>query len=159
MSPRRSAGLLLYRISGDRPEVFIGHMGGPFWAKKDEHAWSLFKGEYEEGAEDPYAAALREFEEETGRPPPEGPVIDLGEVRQSGGKRVVAWAIEGDFDPAELKSNTYKVQWPPRSGQWRTFPEVDRAEWFDLETARRKLVKAQAAFVDALERELSSSEC
>ena len=153
MAKPKSAGLLLYRLSDGRPEVLIGHMGGPFWAKKDEGAWSVFKGEYDD-AEEPLAAARREFEEETGSPPPDGPVIDLGEVRQASGKRVVAWAVEGDFDPAELKSNTYKVQWPPRSGQWRTFPEVDRAEWFDLETARAKLVRAQAAFIDRLEREL-----
>jgi len=156
MAVRRSAGLVLYRRRDGGPEVFIGHMGGPFWAKKDEGAWSVFKGEYDE-TEDAFAAALREFEEETGQPPPDGPVIDLGEVRQSGGKRVVAWAVEGDFDPAEIKSNTYRVQWPPRSGQWRTFPEVDRAEWFDLDTARRKLVKAQSSFMDALERELSAA--
>src|SRR5215218_6235017 len=113
MPPRRSAGLLLYRVREGRPEVFIGHMGGPFWAKKDEGAWSVFKGEYDD-SEDPFAAARREFQEETGSLPPDGPVIDLGDVRQASGKRVVAWAVPRDFDPAELKSNTYKVQWPPR---------------------------------------------
>jgi predicted NUDIX family NTP pyrophosphohydrolase len=145
----QSAGLLLYRIRDGRPEVFIGHMGGPFWARKDEHAWSVFKGEYDD-SEEPLAAARREFQEETGSPPPDGPVIDLGEVRQSSGKRVTAWAVEGDFDPATLKSNTFDVEWPPNSGQWRAFPEVDRADWFDLETAKTKLVKAQAAFLDRL---------
>jgi predicted NUDIX family NTP pyrophosphohydrolase len=153
----KSAGLLLYRMRDGRPEVLIGHMGGPFWAKKDEGAWSVFKGEYDEG-EDPFPAARREFEEETGSPPPEGPAIDLGEVRQSSGKRVVAWAVEGDFDPSNLKSNTFTVEWPPRSGRQAAFPEVDRAEWFDLDTARAKLVKAQAAFLDVLERELSDAE-
>ena len=147
----RSAGLLLYRRGGGGTEVLIGHMGGPFWARKDERAWSVFKGEFNDG-EDPFAAARREFQEETGRPPPEGPVIDLGEVRQSSGKRVVAWAIEGDFDPSGLRSNTFTLEWPPRSGRMQAFPEVDRAEWFDLETARAKLVKAQAGFIDRLEQ-------
>ena len=151
----QSAGLLLYRLGeGGRPEVLLGHMGGPFWARKDEGAWSVFKGEH--GAdEDALAAARREFEEETGSPPPEGPVIELGEVRQSSGKRVTAWAIEGDFDPSRLRSNTFSIEWPPRSGKQATFPEVDRAEWFDLETARRKLVRAQAAFIDRLEGALA----
>ena len=133
--------------------MLIGHMGGPFWAKKDEGAWSVFKGEYDD-SEGPLAAARREFEEETGSPPPDGDVIDLGEVRQSSGKRVTAWAVEGDFDPSTLKSNTFTTEWPPRSGKQAEFPEVDRAEWFDLDTARAKLVKAQAAFIDALAREL-----
>ena len=153
MAKPRSAGLLLYRVRDGRPEVLIGHMGGPFWAKKDEGAWSVFKGEYDD-AEEPLAAARREFEEETGSPPPDGDVIDLGEVRQSSGKRVTAWAIEGDFDPSTLKSNTFTTEWPPRSGKQAEFPEVDRAGWFDLETARAKLVKAQAEFIDALAREL-----
>lgn len=150
MPPTPSAGLVLYRLRDGQPEVFLGHMGGPFWAKTDEAAWSVFKGEYADD-EDPFAAARREFEEETGSPPPDGPALELGEVRQSSGKRVVAWAVEGDFDPAHLKSNTFIVEWPPRSGRQAEFPEVDRAEWFDLDTARRKLVKAQVAFVDRLE--------
>ena len=155
MAPKAvSAGLLLYRVSGGRPEVLLGHMGGPFWAKKDEAAWSLFKGEYGPG-EEPLAAARREFAEETGSPAPDGEVLALGEVRQSSGKRVVAWAIEGDFDVAELRSNTFTVEWPPRSGRYADFPEVDRAEWFDLATARGKLVRAQAAFIDRLERALA----
>ena len=152
----QSAGLLLYRVRAGRPEVLLGHMGGPFWARKDEAAWSLFKGEYAEG-EDPLAAARREFEEETGTPPPDGSPLALGEVRQASGKRVVAWALEGDFDPASLRSNTFTVEWPPRSGRKAEFPEVDRAEWFDLATARRKLVKAQAAFVDRLEQALAEA--
>ena len=154
MAKPKSAGLLLYRVRDGRPEVLIGHMGGPFWAKKDEGAWSVFKGEYDD-SEEPLAAARREFQEETGSPPPDGPVVDLGEVRQSSGKRVTAWAVEGDFDPSTLESNTFTTEWPPRSGRQAEFPEVDRAEWFDLDTARAKLVKAQAAFIDALERELA----
>lgn len=149
----RSAGLLLYRVRDGRAEVFLGHMGGPFWASKDDAAWSVFKGEYADG-EDPFRAARREFEEETGSPPPDGAAIELGEVRQSSGKRVVAWAVEGDFDPSRLRSNTFSVEWPPRSGRQAEFPEIDRAGWFDLETARRKLVRAQAAFIDRLESAL-----
>ena len=152
---RRSAGLLLYRVRDGRLEILLGHMGGPFWAKKDEAAWSIFKGEYGPD-EEPLAAAMREFQEETGSPPPDGDPLPLGEVRQSGGKSVVAWAMPGDFDPAGLNSNTFTVEWPPRSGRHSEFPEVDRAEWFDPDTARRKLVRAQAAFVDALERELAA---
>jgi predicted NUDIX family NTP pyrophosphohydrolase len=145
---------VLYRLRDGGPEVLLGHMGGPFWARKDEAAWSIFKGLYPEG-EDPLGAARREFEEETGSPPPDGPALALGEVRQASGKRVVAWALEGDFDPAALRSNTFKVEWPPRSGREAEFPEIDRAEWFDLATARRKLVRAQAAFVDRLEQALA----
>jgi predicted NUDIX family NTP pyrophosphohydrolase len=132
-----------------RPEVFIGHMGGPFWAKKDEAAWSVFKGEYPDH-EDPFDAARREFQEETGSPPPAGPALPLGEVRQSSGKRVIAWAVEGDFDPANVKSNTFTVEWPPRSGRQAEFPEVDRADWFGLDVAREKLVPAQAELLDRL---------
>jgi predicted NUDIX family NTP pyrophosphohydrolase len=152
---QQSAGLLLYRLRDGRPEVFLGHMGGPFWARKDDAAWSVFKGEYADD-EDPFLAARREFEEETGSPAPDGAALALGDVRQSSGKRVVAWAIEGDFDPARLTSNTFTVEWPPRSGRQAEFPEIDRAGWFDLQTARRKLVRAQAAFIDRLERALAS---
>lgn len=152
----KSAGLLLYRLRAGRPEVFLGHMGGPFWAKKDEAAWSVFKGEYGDD-EDPYLAARREWEEETGSPPPDGPVLELGEVRQASGKRVIAWALEGDFDPADLRSNTFAIEWPPRSGRQAEFPEVDRGEWFDLDTARRKLVRGQVPLIDALERALDGA--
>jgi predicted NUDIX family NTP pyrophosphohydrolase len=152
----KSAGLLLYRLRDRRPEVFLAHMGGPFWANKDDGAWSVFKGEYA-GDEDPFAAARREFEEETGSPPPDRTPVELGEVRQSSGKRVVAWAVEGDFDPVRLKSNTFSIEWPPRSGRQAEFPEVDRAEWFDLDTARRKLVRAQVAFIDRLESALADA--
>jgi predicted NUDIX family NTP pyrophosphohydrolase len=150
-----SAGILLYRVRDGRIEVFIGHMGGPFWANKDERGWSIPKGEYEPD-EEPFAAARREFEEETGSAPPDGPALSLGEVRQSSGKRIVAWAVEGDFDPAVVSSNTFVMEWPPRSGRQAEFPEIDRAEWFDLPTARRKLVKGQVSLLDALERALAA---
>jgi len=150
----RSAGLLLYRVRDGAPEVLLGHMGGPFWARKDERAWSIPKGEHPD-AEDALAAARREFAEETGTRPPDGPTLDLGEVRQSGGKRVTAWAVEGDLDVASVKSNTFLLEWPPRSGRPQEFPEIDRAGWFDLDTARRKIVKGQVALVDRLEERLS----
>jgi predicted NUDIX family NTP pyrophosphohydrolase len=150
----KSAGLLLYRRRKGRIEVLLGHMGGPFWARKDERAWSIPKGEHPD-AEDALAAARREFAEETGTRPPDEPTLDLGEVRQSGGKRVTAWAVEGDLDVASVKSNTFLLEWPPRSGRRQEFPEIDRAGWFDLDTARRKIVKGQVALVDRLEERLS----
>ena len=150
----RSAGLLLYRVRDGAPEVLLGHMGGPFWARKDERAWSIPKGEYGDD-EDPLAAARREFVEETGSPPPDGEAVPLGEVRQSGGKRVVAWALEGDLDPATVRSNTFVMEWPPRSGRQQEFPEIDRAAWFDLDAARRKVVKGQVPLLDALEQLLA----
>jgi predicted NUDIX family NTP pyrophosphohydrolase len=149
----RSAGLLLYRLRDGRLEVFIAHMGGPFWERKDERAWSIVKGEYEEG-EDPLAAAHREFQEETGSAAPAGPTIELGEIRQSARKRITAWAIEADFDASTVRSNTFTLEWPKGSGEQREFPEIDRAEWFDTATARRKLVKGQIPLIDALEREI-----
>jgi predicted NUDIX family NTP pyrophosphohydrolase len=153
---------LLFRRGGDERgpagggggiEVMLVHMGGPFWARRDEGAWSIPKGEYGDG-EEPLAVARREFEEEIGRRPPEGPLLELGEVRQSGGKVVTAWALEADIDVSQIKSNTFEIEWPPRSGRMREFPEVDRADWFDLETARVKLVRAQAALLDALSERL-----
>jgi predicted NUDIX family NTP pyrophosphohydrolase len=152
----KSAGLLLYRRREGRIEVLLGHMGGPFWARRDERAWSIPKGEHPE-AEDPLAAARREFAEETGARPPDGPTLDLGEIRQSGGKRVTAWAVEGDLDPATVRSNTFLLEWPPRSGRRQEFPEIDRAGWFDLDTARRKIVKGQVALVDRLEERLGGT--
>ena len=151
-----SAGLLPYRIRDGVLEVFLAHMGGPFWARKDDGAWSIVKGEHGP-EEDPFAAARREFAEETGAEPPAGPVLALGEVRQSSGKRVAAWAIEGDVDPATIRSNTFTIEWPPRSGRMQEFPEIDRAAWVDAATARRKLVRAQTAFVDRLERAVLGS--
>ena len=146
---RRSAGLLLYRRAGDGLEVLIAHMGGPFWAAKDEGAWSIPKGEIEEG-EEPLAVALREFEEELGSPPPAGETAKLGEFRQSGGKRVTVYAREGDLDASEVRSNEFEMEWPPRSGRMRSFPEIDRAEWMSLDTARSKLVTGQVPALDVL---------
>ncbi len=152
-STRISAGLLLYRRRAGALEVLIGHMGGPFWAKKDARGWSLPKGEIDPD-EDPLAAARREFEEELGSPPPDGPVVELGEVRQPSGKRIMAWAIEGALDPETVQSNLFTMEWPPRSGQQAEFPEIDRAAWFDPETAKQKLVKGQVRFVELLEMAL-----
>ena len=132
------------------------HPGGPFWARKDEGAWSVPKGEIEPG-QDPLAAAEREFTEETGQPVPDGRRLELGEVVQAGGKRVVAWAVPGDFDPADLVSNEFELEWPPRSGQRRSFPEVDRAGWFALDVARTKIIAAQAELLDRLATALGGS--
>ena len=146
---RRSAGLLLYRRRDGAVELLLVHPGGPLWARRDAGAWSIPKGEVGEG-EDPRAVALREFEEETGHPTPRGELVALGEVRQRGGKLVTAWAAAGDLDPAAITSNTFTLEWPPRSGRRREFPEVDRAGWFDPVTAREKLLAAQAELVDRL---------
>ena len=151
----KSAGILLYRRSGGRLEVLLVHPGGPFWGKKDAGAWMIPKGGIEE-SEDPLAAARRELAEETGIEV-EGPFLELAPIRQRGGKTVLAWACEGDCDAAAIRSNSFSMEWPPKSGRMQDFPEVDRAEWFDLETARAKLVRAQAGFIDALERELPRS--
>jgi predicted NUDIX family NTP pyrophosphohydrolase len=147
--PKRSAGLLLYRRAGDGVDVLLVHPGGPYWAKKDDGAWSIPKGEYEEG-EDPLDVARREFAEELGSPAPEANAASLGEMRQPSGKLVSAWALEGDLDVATITSNTFEMEWPPRSGRSTEFPEVDRAQWFDLEAARRKLLRGQVAFIDRL---------
>jgi predicted NUDIX family NTP pyrophosphohydrolase len=146
---RRSAGLLLFRHTGDHLEVLLAHPGGPLWTKRDAGAWSVPKGEVEPG-EDPPAVARREFEEETGHPPPDGEYVSLGEVRQKSGKYVVAWAAEGDLDPATAKSNTFPLEWPSGSGDWVDVPEIDRVEWFDLDEARTRLNPAQVAFIDRL---------
>jgi predicted NUDIX family NTP pyrophosphohydrolase len=148
---KTSVGILLYRGDGDSLEVLLVHPGGPLWSKKDEGAWSIPKGELEDG-EEPRACALRELEEEIGSSlglTPER-LTELGEVRLKSGKRVQGWAAEGDFDPAILHSNTFSMEWPPRSGKQREFPEVDRAEWFAPEQARQKINPAQAAFLDRL---------
>jgi predicted NUDIX family NTP pyrophosphohydrolase len=145
---RLSAGLLLYRRRTGRLEVFLVHPGGPFWAKKDEGVWSIPKGECAEG-EEPVAAARREVAEETGVVVA-GDLLPLGEVRQAGGKRVAAWAVEMDFDPAVVRSNAFSMEWPPKSGKLREFPEVDRADWFPIAAAKTKLLSAQVAFVDRL---------
>jgi predicted NUDIX family NTP pyrophosphohydrolase len=151
---KQSAGILLYRMGGGGPEVLLVHPGGPFWAKRDAGAWSIPKGEYDAG-EAPLAAAVREFEEELGSAPPAGAPIELGTVRQAGGKLVTAWALQGDFDPAGLRSNSFSMEWPPRSGETREFPEVDRAEWFSLAEARKRILPAQAAFIDRLDEILA----
>lgn len=151
----RSAGLLLYRDGSGEREVLLVHPGGPFWTRRDLGAWSIPKGVY--GPEEaPLVAARREFAEELGIAPPDGEVIDLGEITQRGGKRVRAWALAGDVDVSETTSNTFTVEWPPRSGQFREFPEVDRAEWFALELAREKINPAQVELIDRLVAELEA---
>lgn len=149
---KNSAGLLLYRRRDGRVEVLLVHPGGPFWAKRDEHAWSIPKGEFEAG-EDPLAAARREFAEETGFCP-EGEAVDLG-VRKQPGKAIHVWAMAGDWDPAAIASNTFTLEWPPKSGRLQEFPEADRAAWFDLAAARLKIHKGQAGFLDDLADMLS----
>lgn len=148
-----SAGLLMFRRGAGGLQVLLAHPGGPFWARKDDAAWTLPKGEAA-GGENAFATALREFEEETGCRPA-GPFIDLGEVRHKSGKRVQAWAFEGDLDPAALRCNLFEIEWPPRSGRRQQFPEIDRAEWFAPADARRKLLPAQRPFLDRLEHGLS----
>ncbi|WP_225635025.1 NUDIX domain-containing protein [Streptomyces solaniscabiei] len=146
---RRSAGLLLHRPGDGGTEVLLGHMGGPFYARRDAGAWTIPKGEYDP-AEPAWEAARREFEEELGLPPPDGEAVPLGEVRQSGGKVVTAWAVEADLDPATIAPGTFRMEWPPRSGRIEEFPELDRVAWFTVERAREVIVKAQAAFLDRL---------
>jgi predicted NUDIX family NTP pyrophosphohydrolase len=146
--PKRSAGILLYRRDGAL-EVLLVHPGGPFWAKKDLGVWSIPKGEYEDG-EDAQAAAVRELEEETGHRLEPGGLLELGSIRQRGGKVLTAWAAQGDLDAAAITSNTFTMEWPPRSGRQREFPEVDRAGWFELPAARDKLLPAQAELLDRL---------
>jgi predicted NUDIX family NTP pyrophosphohydrolase len=151
---KTSAGLLPYRESDGRLEVLIAHMGGPFWARKDDGAWSIVKGEHGPG-EDPLAAARREWSEETGVPAPDGEPLELGELRQSSGKRIRAWAVDAEgLQPDGFVSNTFTLEWPRGSGREREFPEIDRAAWLEVEEARRKLVPAQVPFLDALVRVL-----
>ncbi len=143
-----TAGLLMFRRSGADLQVFLVHPGGPFWKKKDLGAWSIPKGEYEKG-EDPLDAANREFEEETGIKP-EGEFIALDQMKQPSGKVITAWAFEGDCSPKALRSNTFSMEWPPKSGRKQEFPEVDRADWFTLDDARKRIVKGQIGFLDQL---------
>ena len=151
LATQRSAGILLFRRTGGEVEFLLVHPGGPFWARKDAGAWSIPKGGIE-NEEEPRACAIRELEEELGPAPDLDPaqLVELGSIRQKAGKVVEAWAAEADFDPATLASNTFEMEWPPRSGSRQEFPEVDRAEWFDLEAAREKILPAQAEFLDRL---------
>ncbi|MFC7458156.1 NUDIX domain-containing protein [Brachybacterium sp. GCM10030267] len=151
---QRSAGLLVHRTGSNGLEVLIVHPGGPLWAAKDAGAWSLPKGLYDPD-EEPVAAARREFAEEMGSPPPDGPVLDLGEVRLKSGKIVTGYAVEGDVDVTTVRSNTFEMTWPPRSGRVQSFPEVDRAMWCSPDVAREKLNPAQVAFAERLEAALS----
>lgn len=149
MTGARSAGLLVFRHTDQGLEVLLGHMGGPFFARRDAGAWTVIKGEYDP-AEPAWEAARREFQEELGLPPPDGEAVPLGEVRQSGGKIVTAWAVEGEVDPATVVPGTFAMEWPPRSGRTQEFPELDRVAWFALDRAREVIVRAQSAFLDRL---------
>lgn len=146
---QRSAGILLFKVHNGQLRVLLVHPGGPFWRNRDAGAWSIPKGEFGTG-ETARAAAFREFAEETGTELPDTGALDLGEIRQKGGKPVTAWAVEGDFDPTRLRSNVFEMTWPPRSGRTERFPEVDRAEWYDPGSARDKINPAQADLLDRL---------
>ncbi|WP_025042169.1 NUDIX domain-containing protein [Nitrosospira briensis] len=153
--PKTSAGILPYRSRDGRLEVLLVHPGGPFWAKKDLGSWSIAKGEYEEG-EDPLQAALREFMEETGHQPA-GPLLPLAQRKQPGGKLIDAWATETDWDSSRLVSNTFSMEWPKGSGKMQAFPEVDRAEWFEISEATRRILPGQRGFLDELCKKFSTS--
>lgn len=146
--------MVLYRHRSGKPEVLLVHPGGPFWKRRDDGVWSIPKGEIED-RETPPDVARREFQEELGVPSPDGELTPLGTIRQAGGKVVHAWALKGDVDVEHVRSGTFDMEWPPRSGKLQAFPEVDRAEWFDLEGARRKILPAQATFLDRLEEQLA----
>lgn len=155
--PKLSAGLLVYRIDSDAVlNIMIVHPGGPFWLKKDAGAWSVPKGEYMD-TDDPFECATREFEEELGQPAPQGEYMDLGEIRQPSGKRVHCWAVCAEIDVSNIVSNEFEMEWPRGSGKLKSFPEVDRADWFSDPMARRKLVKGQVGFIDRLVKELERS--
>jgi predicted NUDIX family NTP pyrophosphohydrolase len=151
--PRRSAGLLCYRRVSGSLEVLLVHPGGPFWSRRDDGAWTIPKGEVLDD-EAPLEAAVREFREETGHKP-DGTFVALEPIRQTGGKLVLAWAFEGDLDPSSISSNTFSIEWPPRSGRHRTFPEVDRAAWFPVSQARTKILSGQVGLLDQLESRLA----
>ncbi len=152
--PTTSAGILLYRRGTDGPEVLLGHMGGPFWAKKDDGAWSIPKGEHGPD-EEPIAVAHREFEEELGSPVPADELVPLGQLKVTSGKVLAVWAAEGDLDAAACRSNTFEIEWPPRSGRMQEFPEIDRAAWFGVDEARSKLLRGQVPFLDRLLEQIS----
>jgi predicted NUDIX family NTP pyrophosphohydrolase len=156
MTPRLSAGILLYRRTATGGvEVLLAHMGGPYWAGKDDAAWSIPKGEYD-ADEPPWDAARREFAEEIGQPAPDGTPLDLGSVTQRNGKVVTAYALEGDLDPETMHSNTFELEWPPRSGRMQTFPEMDRAAWFAPDVARAKALASQGELIVRLEQQLGT---
>jgi len=145
---KKSAGILLYRLLKNKPEFFLVHPGGPFWTNKDAGAWTIPKGEYDIN-EEPLAAAIREFSEETGHII-SGNFISLTAIIQKAGKQVDAWALEGDIDTTNIRSNSFNIEWPPKSGNWKSYPEIDRAEWFDIKTAKEKINPAQVAFLEEL---------
>ena len=155
--PKFSAGLLLYRGHPDRLEVLLGHPGGPFWARKDDGAWSVPKGEYTEG-EDPWTVAQREFTEEVGKPPPPGSRLDLQPVRQPGGKIVTVFAVHADLDLSDTVSNTFTMEWPRGSGRLQEFPEIDRLAWLDLAEARVKVLTGQRPLIDELAARVGSQQ-
>ncbi len=154
MAGKRSAGLLLFRGGGGEVEVLLAHMGGPLWARRDAGAWSVPKGEYLP-PEEPRAAARREFEEELGLPPPNGPYVPLGDTRQSGGKVVTVWAVESDLDPDRVVPGTFTMEWPRGSGEQRSFPEIDRVAWFSPDRARERMVAGQRVFLERLAAHLA----
>jgi predicted NUDIX family NTP pyrophosphohydrolase len=146
---KQSAGLLVYRLKNGEPQVLIAHMGAPWWAKKDKGAWTVPKGELQEG-EEPLEAAKREFQEELGLPLPDGELIELGQIKQNNNKTVTAWAVEADLDASSISSNTFTVEWPPKGGKMQEFPEIDRAAWFTLSEAAAKLVPGQGGLLENL---------
>jgi len=154
--PVESAGLLVYRVRDGKPEVLLVHPGGPFWKRRDAGAWSIPKGEIEDG-EAPVDVARREFKEELGRDAPSGELVPIGSVRQAGGKVVHAWTVPGDLDVGRIVSITFTMEWPPRSGKVQEFPEVDRAEWFGIDAAREKMLPAQTVFLDRLAEMLKNT--
>jgi len=149
--PKLSAGLLIYRKKDEKIEIFLVHPGGPFWANKDELSWSIPKGEYVSG-EDPLEAAKREFREETGFDAPQGKLLSLTQLKQPSGKIVSAWAIQGDIDAVAVKSNSFSMEWPPKSGKKQEFPEIDKAGWFDIQAAEQKILKGQLGFLKELKK-------
>jgi predicted NUDIX family NTP pyrophosphohydrolase len=154
--PRKSAGILLYKIENKNLKIFLAHPGGPFWAKKDDGAWSIPKGEFDDH-EDPLNAAKREFKEETGVML-SGEFLALDPIKQKSGKIVYAWAVEGDIDVSKIKSNEFEIEWPPKSGKMKLFPEIDKAAWFDLDEAGRKIIEAQSSLVRQLRNMLKNDQ-
>ncbi len=154
---KKSAGIVLYRINNNTPEFFLVHPGGPFWKNKDLHTWSIPKGEFDEN-ENVFQAALREFREETGSTIKTEKSIPLTPVKQKGGKRVYAWGVKGDINPETIRSNTFEIEWPPKSGKKALFPEVDKGAWFDIEQAKEKINPAQFAFLEELMRKIKNAK-